>query len=195
MEKIKRVFEVYASVAMGPARGHFWHKILGELNSYWNDGHRICEAISLTDNQCILDIHDDSTKHSSGVVYTHACNCGEEIGTRQDPFDLDEANNKFYRFCENCEEEIPIKKIPNRGRKIGNCDDFYFSSIGFTGNLNIEQQGFVVSNSLSRWEINLAPNAKADISKTNANRKGTMNLGEYMMMKAISEKNHRVRYF
>lgn len=38
----------------------------------------------------------DPAKHNSGATFFHACNCGKSQRVREDPFDIQDANVKFY---------------------------------------------------------------------------------------------------
>ncbi len=61
--------------------------------------------------------------HSSGFRSLHACNCGRSRQTRDDPFDLRQANYEFYIMP--CCAQCPRLALP---AAIGSGSDAYFPS-------------------------------------------------------------------
>ena len=103
------------------ARGANFDRYLSELKencvAYWENGHQLCEVLSLTKHHCIYPFHflTDSQRaasksgiksgtsvkpHSSKLRSSSACNCGKRVGNREDPFTLIDANVTFYRDME-----------------------------------------------------------------------------------------------
>ena len=103
------------------ARGANFDRYLNELKencvAFWENGHQLCEVLSLTKHHCIYPFHfltesqraasklgiksSTSVKpHSSKLRSSSACNCGKRVGNREDPFTLIDANVTFYRDME-----------------------------------------------------------------------------------------------
>lgn len=103
----------------GPALNKYIKNIKKDCTLFWTNGHKMCEELSLTGNQCINKVHllphDDycdqqvetmpdgesnqplETKaHLSKAKIISACDCGRRQGTRDDPFTVKAANYDFY---------------------------------------------------------------------------------------------------
>ncbi|KAI9468670.1 hypothetical protein BDB00DRAFT_863586 [Zychaea mexicana] len=105
------VLRLYSSLARGPCAAEFGARLERECDLIWKQGRQSCERVSLTGKVCRLKAgHEDmdpenekhardmdSSKHSSGCSFFHACDCGKTQKLREDPFDLEEANIKFYQ--------------------------------------------------------------------------------------------------
>ncbi|KAI8967704.1 hypothetical protein BDF20DRAFT_908286 [Mycotypha africana] len=113
--KRAHVLRLYHSLARGPCMLDYANELERECDTIWKSGREGCEHISLTEKACRLKLgHEhaavkqktgrderstfvDPKKHNSGFTLFHACSCGKTQGIREDPFDLDDANDKFYR--------------------------------------------------------------------------------------------------
>ncbi|KAI8348837.1 hypothetical protein EDC96DRAFT_554717 [Choanephora cucurbitarum] len=117
--KRNNVMRMYRSLARGPCMEEFAARLERECDLIWKQGRQSCEHISLTGRPCRLKIgHEteekqpssrdervmvyDMGKHNSGFSLFHACDCGKSQRIRDDPFDLDEANVKFYQKFNCC---------------------------------------------------------------------------------------------
>ncbi|MCO5578904.1 hypothetical protein L7F22_032753 [Adiantum nelumboides] len=138
---LEKALHSFKGLVRGPAVNLFTDKLKVECEAIWKSGRQLCDAVSLTGRPCIHKVHDaepgssdkvkiadakedehlgqqceaDSTRlmpHSSGVVFLHACACGRSRRLREDPFDLEVANTKFFQFP-NCEDLLPSLIIPD----------------------------------------------------------------------------------
>lgn len=82
------------------------HQLIEEVtkrcNVLWNNGHRRCDAVSLTGHGCKRSVHYFDIPHNSDYRYISSCNCGRKQSTRNDPFTLKEANYDFYKGTFSC---------------------------------------------------------------------------------------------
>ncbi|KAI8071337.1 hypothetical protein BC940DRAFT_344983 [Gongronella butleri] len=115
--KMENVLRLYKSMTRGVAAEEYGHRLERECDFLWKQGRQSCEVLSLTGKVCQLKLGHgamepshkndailtesshlvaDSSKHSTGHTFTHACTCGRTQMAREDPFDLTEANVDFY---------------------------------------------------------------------------------------------------
>jgi protein SMG8 len=98
---------------IGQRTGPMCRKYLAELqrecNQIWTSGRQMCPAVSLRGNPCLSPLHQlSSVQHGSGIKFVSTCDCGKKQSTREDPFDVTEANRTFYSrlvdiCCKRCE--------------------------------------------------------------------------------------------
>ncbi|KAI7892705.1 uncharacterized protein EV154DRAFT_537337 [Mucor mucedo] len=118
--KRNNVMRMYRSLARGPCMEEYAVRLERECDLIWKQGRQSCEQVSLTGKACRLKIgHEkesppqktsrddrsiavDNTKHNSGFNFFHACDCGRTQKIRDDPFDIEEANIKFYNKFNCC---------------------------------------------------------------------------------------------
>ncbi|KAI9365907.1 hypothetical protein BD770DRAFT_312687 [Pilaira anomala] len=118
--KRANVMRMYRSLARGPCVDEYAIRLERECDSVWKGGRQSCEQVSLTGRSCRLKIgheHESTTlktsrddrsipvdnkKHNSGFSFFHACDCGRTQKMRDDPFDIEEANFKFYNKFSCC---------------------------------------------------------------------------------------------
>ncbi|KAI9250403.1 hypothetical protein EDC94DRAFT_637082 [Helicostylum pulchrum] len=118
--KRNNVMRMYNSLARGPCLEEYAVRLERECDSIWKGGRQSCESVSLTGRACRLKVgHElesspvktsrddrtiavDNTKHNSGFTFFHACDCGRTQKMRDDPFDIEEANVKFYNKFNCC---------------------------------------------------------------------------------------------
>ncbi|KAH7292106.1 hypothetical protein KP509_29G051800 [Ceratopteris richardii] len=139
---LEKALHYLKAMVKGPAVDLFAAKLKAECEGIWKPGRQLCDAVSLTGRPCIHKVHDlpsgsitdmDEAKtsketgrsegqnelssshpkpHSSGVVFLHACACGRSRRLREDPFDFEIANVKFFHFPV-CEDLLPSMVIPD----------------------------------------------------------------------------------
>ncbi|KAI8642020.1 hypothetical protein BD408DRAFT_344952 [Parasitella parasitica] len=118
--KKNNVMRMYRSLAQGPCMEEYAIKLERECDNVWKGGRQSCEHISLTGKACRLKMGHEKevispkqlrderavivnpVKHNSGYNFFHACDCGRTQGVREDPFDIQEANIKFYNKFSCC---------------------------------------------------------------------------------------------
>lgn len=111
---------MYRSLARGPCMEEYAARLERECDAIWKGGRQSCEHTSLTGRACRLKLgHEkevisakqlrderavivDPAKHSSGYNFFHACDCGKTQRVREDPFDIEDANIKFYNKFSCC---------------------------------------------------------------------------------------------
>ncbi|GAN00747.1 hypothetical protein MAM1_0002d00169 [Mucor ambiguus] len=114
------VMRMYRSLARGPCMEEYAARLERECDSIWKGGRQSCEHMSLTGRACRLKMgHEkevtsakqlrdgramivDPAKHNSGYNFFHACDCGKTQRVREDPFDIEDANIKFYNKFSCC---------------------------------------------------------------------------------------------
>ncbi|KAK4516767.1 uncharacterized protein ATC70_011745 [Mucor velutinosus] len=114
------VMRMYRSLARGPCREEYAARLERECDTIWKGGRQSCEHMSLTGRACRLKMgHEkevmtakqlrderavivDPAKHNSGYSFFHACDCGKTQRVREDPFDVEDANIKFYNKFSCC---------------------------------------------------------------------------------------------
>ncbi|RWS17652.1 protein smg8-like protein, partial [Dinothrombium tinctorium] len=116
--KVAMALQMFTLHARGPALFDYARQLREECDRFWQNGHQMCEVLSLTGNNCINPIHitksedaatgevvEDSIAntnqlpsmpHCSGVKLTSACDCGRRQANREDPFTVKAANYDFY---------------------------------------------------------------------------------------------------
>ncbi|KAL7334063.1 hypothetical protein PS15p_202883 [Mucor circinelloides] len=118
--KKNNVMRMYRSLARGPCMEEYATRLERECDNVWKGGRQSCEHISLTGRACRLKVgHEkevispkqlrderavivDPAKHNSGYNFFHACDCGKTQRVREDPFDIQDANIKFYNKFSCC---------------------------------------------------------------------------------------------
>ncbi|KAI8879952.1 hypothetical protein K501DRAFT_192408 [Backusella circina FSU 941] len=127
--KLNNVLRVYRSLARGPCLEEYAARLEKECDEVWRTGRQGCENISLTGNPCRLSMgHEQQhqqqeqalsresklihgNKHNSGVTFIHACNCGKSQMSRDDPFDIMDANINFYLKFDCCCAEASTRAV------------------------------------------------------------------------------------
>lgn len=121
--KLLLTLQHFTMQSRGPAIYKYIKIIQNECTSYWTNGHKMCEELSLTGNHCVNKIHrlphDDYCTdqplsetegsaaesnqnnvpvmpHNSMVKIISACDCGRRQSNREDPFTIKAANYDFY---------------------------------------------------------------------------------------------------
>ncbi|EDV23815.1 uncharacterized protein TRIADDRAFT_57395 [Trichoplax adhaerens] len=101
-----------SQLALGPSFPSYVQQLEKDCEKIWKNGRQSCEILSLTGKQCIYPKEIKQRKfrqsknlpqkraHSSNYWYISACNCGETIAKRPDPFDIKVANCTFYQMLE-----------------------------------------------------------------------------------------------
>lgn len=118
--KKNNVMRMYQNLARGPCMEEYAARLERECDNIWKQGRQSCEHVSLTGKACRLKVgHEndappqksarddrsipiDTSKHNSGFNFFHGCNCGSTQKVREDPFDIEEANIKFYNKFNCC---------------------------------------------------------------------------------------------
>ncbi|KAF1797506.1 hypothetical protein FB192DRAFT_1424710 [Mucor lusitanicus] len=118
--KKNNVMRMYRSLARGPCMEEYAARLERECDNIWKGGRQSCEHVSLTGRACRLKMgHEkevisakqlrderavivDPAKHNSGYNFFHACDCGKTQRVREDPFDIEDANVKFYNKFSCC---------------------------------------------------------------------------------------------
>ena len=129
LAQLSHCIRVFAMNARGPAYEHYANQLQEECNQVWWNGRHLCEVMSMTGQPCVYPYHNipdgkaDNTEeqtgipvksHSSRVTSFAACNCGRTQGTREDPFDLKDANYEFYQNLEKkCCSYLTHLKFPS----------------------------------------------------------------------------------
>lgn len=129
LAQLSHCLRVFAMNARGPAYEHYANQLQEECNQVWWNGRHLCEVMSMTGQPCVYPYHnipdgkaenaEEKTgipvkSHSSRVTSIAACNCGRTQGTREDPFDLKEANYEFYQNLEKkCCSYLTHLKFPS----------------------------------------------------------------------------------
>lgn len=129
--KKNNVIRMYRSLARGPCMEEYAARLERECDTIWKGGRQSCEHVSLTGRACRLKMgHEkevistkqprderavivDPTKHNSGYTFFHACDCGKTQRVREDPFNIEDANIKFYNkfsCCLGAAAALDIKK-------------------------------------------------------------------------------------
>ena len=115
---------VYSVQARGEASKKYAEMLLEECTNYWMTNRQMCEELSLTGNHCVNRRHQISSSssgddklptmpHRSSVTFASACNCGKKQGTREDPFNLADANFTFYNDLEDeCCRDLERTPVP-----------------------------------------------------------------------------------
>ncbi|RWS22219.1 protein smg8-like protein, partial [Leptotrombidium deliense] len=120
--KVAMAIQMFTVHARGPALFDYARQLREECDRFWQNGHQMCEVLSLTGNNCINPIHctksedavigditEDKTNsnqlpsmpHCSNYKLTSACDCGRRQGNREDPFTVKAANYDFYSLMRN----------------------------------------------------------------------------------------------
>ncbi|KAI7908129.1 uncharacterized protein BX663DRAFT_493073 [Cokeromyces recurvatus] len=118
--KKNNVIRMYYSLARGPCKEEYAVRLQRDCDAVWKGGRQSCEHVSLTGKTCRLKIdHEldttfsksarderssmiDTAKHNSGITFFHACNCGKSQRVRDDPFEVEDANIRFYNKFDCC---------------------------------------------------------------------------------------------
>lgn len=120
--KLLQAMSVYGLHARGPASQKYAQLLLDKCTSFWMAGRQMCEELSLTGNHCtnrkhVLSVEDQNglpvMPHRSAVNFVSACNCGKKQSSRDDPFNLLEANYNFYsEMDEECCRDLERTSVP-----------------------------------------------------------------------------------
>ncbi|XP_023316566.1 protein SMG8 [Trichogramma pretiosum] len=118
-QKLAQAMAVFEMQARGPLYDEFAKRLQEECDKHWRTGRQMCQVLSLTGNPCTNPLHkggsegagggeplegrddyDDlkTLEHCSGVRYVCACNCGATQGSREDPFNVKQANHDYFQM-------------------------------------------------------------------------------------------------
>ncbi|KAK7094164.1 nonsense-mediated mRNA decay factor SMG8-like [Littorina saxatilis] len=113
LSKLAQARRVFSQYARGPAFDKYLAQLEEVCTAFWKNGHQQCEAVSLSGNLCVNQLHrglsDTITEaskdlpvmaHSSQLKTRAACNCGRQQAEKDDPFDHRSANYDFYMTLE-----------------------------------------------------------------------------------------------
>ncbi|XP_067947573.1 nonsense-mediated mRNA decay factor SMG8-like [Watersipora subatra] len=108
-EQLAKARHVMIASGRGPALQTYLTRLKKDCTSYWENGHRLCESVSLSGNHCIHPLHrlpdqpitDENEKlpcsdHSTSASFTVACNCGRTTKNTGDLFTAKYANHILY---------------------------------------------------------------------------------------------------
>ncbi|XP_064642230.1 nonsense-mediated mRNA decay factor SMG8-like isoform X2 [Lineus longissimus] len=123
LNKLAQARHVFLQNARGPACDKYLVQLDEACERIWKNGRRQCEAISLTGNPCLNELHklleadpDDNIPvmaHSSKIKMKSFCNCGRKQAERDDPFDHRAANYEFYEnFEQTCCNKLDHVELP-----------------------------------------------------------------------------------
>ncbi|KAI9310227.1 hypothetical protein BX666DRAFT_1870497 [Dichotomocladium elegans] len=140
--KRDNAMRLFTSLSRGLCATEFAVRLEKECDMIWKQGRQSCEKTSLTGKVCRLkaghenaDIDEgtkhtremDSTKHSSGCSFFHACTCGKSQKLREDPFTVEDANINFYERFTCCMDDghlaIDLQKSTLGGNQLLVRDD------------------------------------------------------------------------
>ncbi|KAJ8687988.1 hypothetical protein QAD02_023783 [Eretmocerus hayati] len=117
--KLAHAMAVFEMHARGPLFDEFSEKLQDECEKHWYAGRQMCQVLSFTGNPCTNPLHKGggdgagggeqiesrentsdlpSMEHCSGVRYICACNCGRCQGSREDPFNVKQANYDYFQM-------------------------------------------------------------------------------------------------
>ncbi|GMH12517.1 hypothetical protein Nepgr_014358 [Nepenthes gracilis] len=187
LEKALRAFH---SMVRGTSVQQFMKMLEDECTSIWKSGRQLCDAISLTGQQCMHPRHDvekdglpsnvEGKPHSSGFVFLHACACGRSRRLRADPFDFETANIAF-NFFPDCDKLIPALKLPKVSDS-GSIEpiSWHIVRVGsaryYEPSIGLLQSGFFVNQKfLMKWTIVLEKDKIPNVSYADSVRLGFLN--------------------
>jgi len=106
--QVQQALLVYRQHARGPALDKYEVELRNKCAEDWKNGRQLCEIRSLTDRHCVHKWHRLPGEPGDGPIMTHnsrsrtlaTSNCGRMQVQRDDPFNLEEANSKFYKDLE-----------------------------------------------------------------------------------------------
>ena len=139
--KLDKARHTYSLSARGPMYKKYLKQLENDCLNIWKQGRQLCEAISLTGNSCVNEMHrvenEESASasnieiqnlplkiHNSNVITIATSNCGYHQKERIDPFNLKDANYTFYKNF-NC-EETSVASLSSRSSKMANRKINYF---------------------------------------------------------------------
>ncbi|CAG8434596.1 6983_t:CDS:10 [Ambispora gerdemannii] len=205
--KLEHALGFYMSSARGPCVQEYAQKLRLECQNIWEHGRQKCEYESLTGHQCVLGANHDTdsktdenakklVKHRSAFQTLHACNCGRTRREREDPFDLLEANIKFFKFDDCCQTEddnlfhLPLVKNKPSDKNMWSLIHLGSSTI-YDPKVGLDKwDGFVTNaNFLLSWNIMLSEHNQADTAQVkDVNGLGTDAVDLYNMNCEIDER-------
>lgn len=110
--KLSQALQMFTIQARGPKMYDYVAQLKEECDHFWENNRQMCEALSLTGNNCINPIHKDKSDHDeddelisnqlpklahcSGIKLVSSCDCGRRQSNRDDPFTIKAANYDFY---------------------------------------------------------------------------------------------------
>ncbi|XP_076452120.1 LOW QUALITY PROTEIN: nonsense-mediated mRNA decay factor SMG8-like [Babylonia areolata] len=126
LSKLGQAKRVFSQYARGPAFDKYLKQLEESCRAFWTEGRQQCEAVSLSGNLCVNQLHralsEVSTEankdlpvmaHSSQLKTKAACNCGSQQAEKDDPFDHRSANYDFYLTLEAaCCGTLPHMDMP-----------------------------------------------------------------------------------
>jgi len=183
--RMKKAADYLKSNSVGPCQPAYVENLEKILKTYWEDGRQACNAVSLTGRPCVYRLHSlpgqkslpcakgdegaTAKHHSTGFNNRHACSCGKTQYQRGDPFDLEEANERFYK--RDCCRQYVSYNLSDAGTSTGFGlvrlgEGFqYRSSVGLTLAL---QKGFKVSKKfLLPWDLPIGVTIQSSIAAFN----------------------------
>lgn len=95
--RLNMALTLFRAQARGPVFPKYAKQLETECLAYWKNGKEQCEVPSFTGNPCILPKHTDDREHMSSFIYKAICDCGRKIGSREDPYNVKQANFIFYQ--------------------------------------------------------------------------------------------------
>ncbi|KAK7494187.1 hypothetical protein BaRGS_00014660 [Batillaria attramentaria] len=156
LSKLAQAKHVFAQYARGPAYEKYMKQLEDSCTAFWHAGRQQCEAISLSGNLCVNQLHralcdtvTESTKdlpvmaHSSQLKTRAACNCGRQQADKDDPFD--HRGEFCHRQCGNCGRQqadkddpfdhrvsfVTVRQCGNCGRQQADKDDPFDHRVSF----------------------------------------------------------------
>lgn len=128
--KLMLAIQNFTMQCRGPSIYKYIQMLQNDCEAYWNNGHKMCEELSLTGNACVNKLHrtpsDDICEsnvssemknlpvmlHNSMIKIISACDCGRRQGNRDDPFTTKAANYAFYQKMKyKCHTCVKIPRI------------------------------------------------------------------------------------
>ncbi|KAI0238335.1 Protein SMG8 [Lamellibrachia satsuma] len=117
LNKLFQAKKVFVQHARGPASDKCLRQLEEDCEKLWRCGRQLCEALSLTGNHCLNELHRlpresagegegegkpslPEMTHCSPFKTKATCNCGCTQAERDDPFDLKAANFDVYDALE-----------------------------------------------------------------------------------------------
>ena len=185
--RLEKARHIYCLSARGPMFKKYLQQLEADCLNIWKQGRQSCEAISLTGNSCINDMHrvciedDDDLlpikNHNSNVITIATSNCGYFQKDRTDPFNLKDANFTFYQSFNSDETMAATMSRSNKAKKILNKFDFPIfkpttASVSSSAarNINLEENQKLMKNSNENLSVNNL--SQEDSTNNNNNNNG-----------------------
>jgi hypothetical protein len=67
-KRLELALRVFSSLARGPVAFSVQSRLIAECTTYWNNGHRKCDAVSVTNRPCIHSYHLTKDSHSESAA-------------------------------------------------------------------------------------------------------------------------------